>query len=326
MRHVARSAAAVTTLLLLACGGSGEPSDRAREPASTQTEPSRPFRVRHPLCASLRSRVTGHIATADATELSGLVLSRTQRRVLWTHNDSGDRARIFAVSPGGRLLAELTIEGAENVDWEDIAVGPAAGAGDALYIGDIGDNAEQRAEIVVYRIAEPRVAGGGGRLTALAERLTLRYPDSPHDAEALLADPSSGALVVVTKTIVGPSRVYVADRPSAGLTTTMRRAGTVPAGRNGLITAGDVSADGRTIVVRTYARALAWSRRRGESLASAMRRRPCVVGAGLFEGQSEALALTRDGRAFYTVPEGADPALRLYAAPGGPSPTIVTRR
>ena len=58
------------------------------------------------------------------------------------------------------------------------------------------------------------------------------------------------------------------------------------------VTAGDVSADGRTIVLRTYDRALVWTRRKSDSLAKALAREPCVAGADLAgEGQGEALAL-----------------------------------
>ena len=78
-----------------------------------------------------------------------------------------------------------------------------------------------------------------------------------------------------------------------------------------------MSADGRTVVLRTYDRAFVWSRRGSESVASTLRRRPCTADADLLvEGQGEALALTRDGRAFYTVPEGRRPALRRYAPAG----------
>ena len=44
------------------------------------------------------------------------------------------------------------------------------------------------------------------------------------------------------------------------------------------------------------------------------------IDAGLLgEGQGETIALTADGRAFYTVPEGARPALRRYESSGGVS-------
>jgi hypothetical protein len=97
---------------------------------------------------------------------------------------------------------------------------------------------------------------------------------------------------------------------------TLRRSGSLASGVAG-VTAGDVSADGRTIALRTYDRAFVWRRRHGESVAAALSRRPCAAGANLLrEGQGEALALAADGRAFYTVAEGAEPQVRRYAPLG----------
>jgi hypothetical protein len=237
--------------------------------------------------------------------------------VLWTHNDSGDRARVLAVTARGRLLADVAVTGAENVDWEDLALGPAAARGDAIYIADTGDNDARRRGVAVYRVPEPRVAGGGPLATAPATRLALRYPDGAHDAEALLVDPDTGALAVVTKSFGGDAGVYVARRPAAATTTVLRRGERLSLGGGEAITGGSVSADGRTIVLRTYDRALAWARRPREPLATALRRRPCALRADLLgEGQGEAIALTADGRALYTVPEGRRPAIRRYAPAG----------
>jgi hypothetical protein len=249
------------------------------------------------------------VNTPEAIELSGLVQSRTQPGVLWTHNDSGDRARLFAVAPDGRLLGQVAVGGAVNVDWEDIAAGPDPGGGHALYIGDIGDNATARDSVVVYIMPEPRLAGTP--TSTPARQLTLRYPDGAHDAEALLIDPRSGAIVVVTKDFRGTGGVYVAS-PGAG---TLRRSGRLALGNFEAVTAGDVSSNGRIVALRTYDRAFVWSRRRGESLASTLRRKPCAARADLLseEGQGEALALTPTGSAFYTVPEGEHPAIRRYA-------------
>ena len=260
------------------------------------------------LCSPLRARIRGRVRAAAATELSGLVLSRSQRGVLWTHNDSGDRPRVLAVGLDGRLLADVAVAGAEAFDWEDIAAGPAQ-----LYVGDIGDNVPQRDSVVVYRIDEPRVRDGAPPTSALATRFELRYPDGRHNAEALLRDPVSGALAIVTKSAARRARIYVATDPSPSATTTMRRRGRLRIGP-AEVTAGDVSADGRTIVLRTYSNAFVWRRRPGESVATALTRQPCQAGAALLgEGQGEALALAADGRAFYTVPEGTSPAIRRYA-------------
>jgi hypothetical protein len=287
----------------LGCDGEGE-SDAVRDRPSGQTAPTSRQVDRPSLCTRLRARVTGRVATA-ATELSGLALSHAQADVLWTHNDSGDRARVLAISPDARLLADVAVSGADHLDWEDIAIGPAPGGGQALYIADIGDNEAKRPAVVVYRVREPRLAGGAPSTTAPAERLTLRYPDGPHDAEALLVDPSGGTLVIVTKALGGVAGVYRADRASPARTTTLRRTGRISLGLGEPVTAGDVSENGRTIALRTYDTAFIWSRDRNEPLSSTLSRRPCAARADLLaEGQGESLALTRDGSAFLTVPEG----------------------
>jgi len=283
---------------LLGCGGVSS-SDSATATAAAAAA------ARHPkplaLCGRLRAAVTGTVQTAEAPELSGLVLSRSQPGVLWTHNDSGDRARVFALRPNGSVLADLDVPGAEAVDWEDIAI-----RGKELYVGDIGDNNRERASVDVFRFAEPQVPATGS--TAPATRLTLRYPDGAHDAETLLVDPRSGDIVIVTKDFSGRSGVYVSHNSS----TTLRLAGHLNLGLGGLATGGDVSADGRVIAIRTYGNVYAWRRASGTTLTAALRRKPCVSPTPLREGQGESLALTRTGGAFYTVPEGVNAAIRRY--------------
>ena len=124
------------------------------------------------ICGRLRTVVTGRLAAPEATEISGLVASTTQPGVLWAHNDSGDRARIFALRSDGSLIASLDVPGAEATDWEDIAVGP----GGDLLLADIGDNKSVRNAIDIYRVPEPRLADGP-TTTAAATRLRLTYPD-----------------------------------------------------------------------------------------------------------------------------------------------------
>jgi len=290
------AAAALATLAIGGCGGDDRPV-AAERAAKAPAQPA--------LCARLSAKVTGRVAAPEATELSGLVLSRSQPGVLWTHNDSGDRPRVLAVRPDGSLLADVAVGGAAAFDWEDIAASRRT-----LLLADIGDNLAQREYVDVYRVPEPRLGAGPVQATAPAGRRRLRYAAGPRDAEALLVDPSDGALVIVEKRFAGRAGVYVAAPGSS----TLRRRGGLALGVGEAITAGDVSGDGRTIVLRTYDRAYVWTRRSGESVAQALRRRPCSPPNDLLlEGQGEALALSRGGGAFYTVPEGSRPAIRRYA-------------
>lgn len=112
-------------------------------------------------------------------ESSGIVASRTHDDVFWTHNDSGDDPRIFAIRRDGspiipqwaRQTEGILIGDAQNVDWEDIAID---GAGN-LWIGAFGNNGNARKDLAVYRLPEP-VPGEVLAARAL-ERIDFYYPD-----------------------------------------------------------------------------------------------------------------------------------------------------
>jgi hypothetical protein len=141
------------------------------------------------------------IHAEEIDEPSGLVASRTHPGVFWTHNDSGDDPRLFAINARGDFIGEFPVEGAEHQDWEDITIDDAGN----LYIGDIGNNANERDDLRVYRVPEPDPFAGPG--TARVDRvLPYRYadqkefPDSARrnfDAEALFW--MEGDLYILTK-------------------------------------------------------------------------------------------------------------------------------
>jgi len=297
--------ALLVALAAVGCGGDRESPARPPSAAAAPAAPKRPA-----LCGTLRSRVIGQVTDPSATELSGLVRSRTQRDLLWSNNDSGAGPELYGLRTDGRLAARPQVAAAEAVDWEDIATGPGANGSALLYIGDIGDNTAARPTIDVYRVAEPKV---GVPATAPAARLTLRYPDRPHDAEALLVDPIRGELVIVTK-FIGGARAYRTSARAREGTYTLTAGPSVDLS---FVTAGDVSADGRIVVLRGYDRVGVWVRRGRERLTTTLARAPCVSPTSLIgEGQGEAIALDRHGTSFVTVPEGSPATLRRYAPKG----------
>lgn len=177
------------------------------------------------------------------TESSGLVATDAW----WvTANDSGDEARIFVLSPRDCSTIGVTRFAEEVADVEALA--PAPGG---VWVGDIGDNLRDRRAIRVYRVPV-----GPGRRTVAADGYDLVYPQGPRDAEALLAEPTTGHLVVISKEY-GPGFVYVAppelspDRP----TTLTHHPGRV----SSLVTDGAFFPDGRHLVVRNYTSAAVYS-------------------------------------------------------------------
>ena len=118
---------------------------------------------------------TAVFAAPRVTESSGVVSSSLAPGVYWTHNDSGDGPFLYATDSAGRDLGAIRVAGVGARDWEEVAAGPCFVApGRCFYVGDIGDNAEQRPNIVVYRVAEPKIVGDGGTRT-LSDGDTLTF-------------------------------------------------------------------------------------------------------------------------------------------------------
>ncbi|MCA9717912.1 MAG: hypothetical protein KC468_24785, partial [Myxococcales bacterium] len=212
----------------------------------------------------------GIVTDSEINEASGLAASRSQPGVVWVHNDSGDAPRLFALSDAAVVVGEYSLDGALALDWEDMAIGPGPTPGDWLYVGDIGDNAEARPWITVYRVPEPTVQGAGGEPVALSgvEAIELQYPDTPHNAETLLVDPISGDLLIVTKG--EETRLFQLPAPlAAGGPYTLVE---VPALSfpSAVATGGDVSPLGDFVIVRTYSDAYLWLRAQGGALADAL--------------------------------------------------------
>ena len=260
----------------------------------------------------------GSVTAPALTEASGIAASRRNPGVWWVHNDSGDSARFFAISDSAELLATVDVEGAVATDWEDIAVGPPTSdaGGETLYLADIGDNGRNRPNITVYRVAEPAIdlaATTAATDHVTAEALTFTYPDGAHDAEALLVDPRSGDLVIVTKdwTLTGHSDVFRAPAGlAAGSTTVLEHVATLDLPIGTLVTAADVSPDGAVVALRSYAAVSLYARPEGQDVWAAFTQSPCA-GPPPIEKQGEAIGFAADGSAYATISEGENPTLHL---------------
>jgi hypothetical protein len=222
-------------------------------------------------------------------ESSGLAGSRRHPEVLWTHNDSGDRPRLYAVGPDGRALATLTLAGAQARDWEAMAAGRDDRGRPALFVGDIGDNLDAWPEVAVYRVTEPARLGDA---TVAAARYRLRYADGPRNAEALLVDPRSNRLYVATKEPDGGGLYRAPARLRTGRPNVLHRVARVPP----LVTDGAFAPDGRSFVLRDYQSAYVYTapgRRVGEL--------PLPP-----QYQGESLTVSADGRSVLVGSEGVN--------------------
>ena len=234
-------------------------------------------------------------------ESSGVAASRRHSGILWTHNDSGGDAEIFAIRADGTLVGRTEVKGAKNEDWEDVAIGPCPG-GDCLYLADTGDNDGDREDAALYRVPEP----APGAASARAERFPVRYPEGHPDVEAIFVL-SPGTVYLVSKGTGGTETLYRYPLPMrAGVPVALERVaelGVRGGSRASMVTGSSASGSGRWVAIRKYGEL---SIHRARELVAGQTR-PALRAdlSPVGEAQGEAVALLDNGRVVLTSEGGS---------------------
>jgi len=252
----------------------------------------------------------GEIENRVINEASGIAASINQPDLLWTHNDSGDSARLFLINQAGASVGQYYLQGAQNRDWEDIATGPGPiDERSYIYVGDIGDNRARYEIKTIYRIEEP-TSSSAQEITTF-DTIRFRYPDGKRDAESLFVDPQTKDIYILSKR-EDKIGVYVARYPqSITDVITLEKLSTIPYHNT---VAADISADGQEILLKTYSKVYYW-KRNNKSINDTLNSPPVPIPYQV-EPQGEAIAWLKDGSGFFTLSEKrimVDPVLYFYA-------------
>ncbi|MBL19045.1 MAG: hypothetical protein CMC82_04365 [Flavobacteriaceae bacterium] len=174
-------------------------------------------------------------------ETSGLALIND---TLWTLNDSGNEAALYAISNKGALLDKKDTT-KTNIDWEDMTV-----VNGNMLVADMGNNFGTRKNLYLLEID----LSNGGATTL--DSIPFHYPeqdnfdfqqDTHFDAEGIVI--AENKIVVFTKNrSMLTSEVYVIS-PSGGPATKM---GSLAVGS--LITGADYQQENKTLVLTGYRR------------------------------------------------------------------------
>lgn len=111
--------------------------------------------------------------------------------LVWTFNDSGGEAALYAMDQdNARVIRKTIISNAFNVDWEDVAMD-----GHHIYVADVGNNFAARDTLIIYRIPKSGLLSGDPSinhdgiisLTFEDEITRSKTGYSSHDCEAVFA-------------------------------------------------------------------------------------------------------------------------------------------
>jgi hypothetical protein len=177
---------------------------------------------------------------------------------IWLIEDNGNPDEIYQVDLKGNLLKELKVKNAKNKDWEDLTKDKKGN----LYIGDFGNNSNDRKDLVIYKLPNPEIEPGD-KIDALQIRFSYpeqkkfppKKPKRYYDAEAFFHH--GNFLYIITKNraqpFSGTALLYkVPDHPGKHKAIFMGTFKTCDDWDTCQITSADISPDEKTIVLLSY--------------------------------------------------------------------------
>lgn len=259
----------------------------------------------------------GALDNPEINEASGLASSKVNPGMFWTHNDSGDKARIFLIDGQARNRAVVWLKDFSNRDWEDISVGPGPVEGKSyIYVGEIGDNASRYEYKYLYRMEEPVIPQGASVVDTTLSRVdSIRFSleGGPRDTEALIVDPLTREIYIFSKNEKKQIRVFSLKYPhSVTEATEAKYVMSLPIVK---VCAADISPDGQEILIKNYTHVYYWRRHGDEPIFEVLKREPVSL-PYTTEPQGEAITFDREGKGYYTLSEENNhkkPYLMFYA-------------
>ncbi|HEY9583520.1 MAG TPA: DNRLRE domain-containing protein [Candidatus Paceibacterota bacterium] len=269
-------------------------------------------------------------STSDWQEISGITNPTLSANAgyLWLQSD-GSIDKIFAVSTSTAASAgEWTLSGIDGSDYEDLSSARVSSQS-YIYLADFGDNSNARSTIIIYRIKEPTITGSDDTVSAGdIETITAEYPagslPSHKDAEALLVDPDTGDMYIITKREAVAGVYYLAHASSYSGTQTLTDLGNMydipdvaSVAATGNVVGGNISPNGREILIKSYNIMYLFSRDKStQTIIQALQSTPTevtgYVGGGSTtyrkshpsqEPQGEAVTYDYNGDHYYTASE-----------------------
>ena len=283
--------------------------------------------------------VAGILNDEGLTELSGVVGGGVNQDLIWVHNDQFNPPYLFALNTKGEKVATYELDlkknrkGDMDGDWEDIARVPGAEKGSYdLYIADTGNGkfVDQGQKIVIVREPVVESKGPSEKIIKLAHKtIRYNYPDGILcNSECMMVHPVTKEIYIISKAkkgvgvaangrankilcsmvwklpaITDYDKVYTAEL-------LMKSIPVIEPNQSdrakGCVTGGDISADGKHLIIRTYDTiCFLWEIPEGKSIKEVLSSKPTAeVTLASERGGGESIGFSFDKSRLYTVYDG----------------------
>jgi hypothetical protein len=162
--------------------------------------------------------------------------------LIWVIEDAGNKNNLYGLNTQGKIIKDLDISNASNIDWEDLTSDDSGN----LYIGDFGNNSKNRDDFTIYKVANPNTEA---RHTT-AEKINFLLPKEmkSEDFEAffilndffyIFSKENKSSILLKVPNIIGKHTAeLIADFNLDG--------------KHHKITSADVSDDGKTVALLNH--------------------------------------------------------------------------
>ncbi len=191
------------------------------------------------------------------SEVSGIDMA--QDSSLWVLEDNGNADKLYQITREAQVVSVFKVDNAKNRDWEDLTISKEG----TFFIGDFGNNNNNRKDLVVYKIASHELE----KKQPKAEKLRFRYPEQkefPPKSKALLFDAEGffhweGHLYIFTKNrsrpYNGKTLIYrLSDKKEKQKAQLLGSLILCEDQGHCSVTGADISEDGKTIALIGYGR------------------------------------------------------------------------
>ncbi len=184
----------------------------------------------------IEADITNGLKEVSAAELD------LQSDIIWIIEDAGNKADLIGLNTKGKPTRTIRINNAKNHDWEDLTSDNQGN----IYIGDFGNNNEKRKKFKILKVKYADLS----KDEAIAEiiEFTLPKKQGSKDFEAffiynntfyIISKETKKFCVFKVPNVIGKHKAEAVTEHKFK-------------GKNNRITAADISADGKTIVLLNH--------------------------------------------------------------------------
>ncbi len=237
------------------------------------------------------------------SEVSGIDVLSNCDSLFFAINDSGNPNEIIVLDYEGNIKQYVAFpRHLKNKDWEDMTATSLPNNRGILFIGDIGNNKFFKNSYQVYLafITLPETKYNYVRLDSI-KTVNFTMGKNRYDAETLFYDAKDDNLYIVTKWGNYSKIFELSGVMNIGEeVVSAKLVGTSPMS---IVTAGDLSDDGKHLLIKTYIDIFYWKRKPGESIGSMCSRTPDSILPYESEPQGESIMWSSDQKYYYTISE-----------------------